>query len=69
MEISAAVQTAKKFKVDIYKLIWFNLGVMVDTVELFIFILVYVTLTLIEGHEDARKWKLLCQLSLDLKYH
>ena len=46
------------------KPIWFKLGLTMDTVKFYIFILVLcVTLTVIEGHWDARKYKLLCQLS------
>ena len=36
----------------------FKLGMMIDTTELCILILVYVTLTLIQGHSSARKQKL-----------
>ena len=39
---------------NIYKPIWFKLGVVMDTAVLCIFILVYVILTLIHGHRDAR---------------
>ena len=37
----------------IYELIWFKLGMIVDSIELYILILVSVTLTLIQGHSDA----------------
>ena len=48
---------------DIYESIWFKLGLMTDTVELYILILVLLTLTLIQGHRSARKQKLWRQLS------
>ena len=35
----------------------------IEITELYILILVCVTLTLFQGHGDARKQKLLCQLS------
>ena len=40
--------------------IWFKLGTMIDATKLHILTLVCVTLTLIQGHGDARKQKLLC---------
>ena len=40
----------------IYELIWFKLGMMVDTTEVYILILVWVTLTSIRGHRDVRKF-------------
>ena len=43
--------------------IWFKLGVMKDSIDLYIFVLVTVNLTFIQGHRDARDLKLLCQLS------
>ena len=46
---------------DIYTPIWLKLDAVVDTTELSILILVFVTLTLIQGHRDARKQKLLYQ--------
>ena len=47
---------------DIYKSVWCRIGLMIDTVVLYIFILVYLTLTVIQGHRFSRKQKLLCQL-------
>ena len=43
---------------DIYELIWFELCMMIETAKLYILILVYVTLTLIQGYRDARKDRL-----------
>ena len=48
---------------DIYELIWFKVGVMVDAIVLNIFVLIWLTLTLIQGHMNARKQKLLRQFS------
>ena len=46
--------TKKAFNVgmhsDIYELIFFNFGVMKDTIGLYIFILVSVVLSFIQGH-------------------
>ena len=39
---------------------------MIDTTKLYNLILVYVTLALNYGHGDARKQKLLCQLSFKI---
>ena len=36
---------------------------MIDTAELYSLVLVYVILTLIQGHWDARKQKVMCKLS------
>ena len=38
-----------------YEPMWFKLGLEIDTTELYILILVYVTLILIQGHRNARK--------------
>ena len=48
---------------DIYDLLCFTAGVMIDTAELYIWITVYLTLTLIQGHRSARKQELMQQLS------
>ena len=48
---------------DVYQSIWFELGIMVDTIVICILILVYLTLTLMQGHRGVRKQKLLRQLS------
>ena len=47
---------------DVYKLIWFKDGLMIDTTDLYISIVVLVTLTLIQGHCNERKQKLLQRL-------
>ena len=47
---------------DIYESICFELDKMIDTIELYIFILIYLTLALIQGHGSVRKEKLLYQL-------
>ena len=48
---------------DVYNPIGFKLGVKIDTrsIRLYILILVYVTLTFIQGHRSARKQTVLCQ--------
>ena len=53
---------------NVYELIWFKLGMMIDTKELYMFILVRLTMTLFQGHMGrggggARKQICLCQLS------
>ena len=40
---------------DFYLLVWFKFGVMMDTTELYILLLINRTLTLIQGLGDARK--------------
>ena len=47
---------------NVHLLIWFQLGMIVDTIELSILILVSMTLTFVQGHRNARKQKLMCQL-------
>ena len=44
---------------DCLGLICFKLGLMIDIVLIYILMLVYLTLTLIQGHRDMRKQKLL----------
>ena len=48
---------------DVCDPMWFKLGMMIDTTELYIMTQVYITLTLIHGDRHARKVELLCQLS------
>ena len=48
---------------DIYELIWFKLGLVIDTAELCMMTLGLVILTIIQGHRDAREQKLLCHSS------
>ena len=48
---------------DVYESISFILGMMIDTVVLYVLILVKLTWTVIQGHKSVRKQKLLCQLS------
>ena len=48
---------------NVYEWIWFRLGMMIDTVQLYIMILVLLTLTLIQSHRSARKQKPIHQLS------
>ena len=43
---------------DVYELIWFQFGMMIDTTELHILILVYRTLTMVQGHRSAKKAKM-----------
>ena len=52
---------------DIYKTIWLKLGMMIDTAEVHSFVLVHLTLTLIQGHGFERKEHLVCQLSSEVK--
>ena len=40
---------------DIYELVWLKLGMMIYTSEVYILILVYVTLAFIRDHVDAKK--------------
>ena len=42
--------------------VWFKLDMMIDTMELYILVLVLVILSLIQGQRDAEKKKLLHQL-------
>ena len=49
--------------VDVYELLCSKLTIMIDTIEIYILILVSLILTLIQDHGDARKQKLLQQLS------
>ena len=44
---------------DVYESILLRLGRMVDIIKVYILILVYVTLTLMEGHSNVRKQELL----------
>ena len=46
---------------DVYESIWFKLGVMIGTIVLYITMLVWLTLTLIQGRRSGRKRNLLCQ--------
>ena len=48
---------------DVHELIWFKFGMMIDTIELYMLMLVLLTLTIIEGHRSMRKQKLPRQLS------
>ena len=48
---------------DTYESIWLKRGMMIDTVELYILILIYVTFTVIQGQQNGRKQTLLHQLS------
>ena len=47
---------------DGFESVWFKLGMIIDTIKLYSLILVWLTLTVIEGHRDGRKQKLLCQV-------
>ena len=68
-EITAVLQAAPKKSFNIgmhsgsYEWVWFKLGIMIDTVVLYLLILVLLTLTVIRGHRSVRKQKLLHQLS------
>ena len=42
---------------NLHKSIWLKLDMMIDTIEPYIFMLVYLTLTFIQGHKNARKQK------------
>ena len=46
---------------DVYEWIWFKLGMMIDTIVLYILILIKLTLPLIQGHKSPRKRNILCQ--------
>ena len=48
---------------DVYESIWFKLARMIYIIKFYVSVLVYVTLTLVQGHNDARKQKLLHKLS------
>ena len=52
---------------DIHEWIWFKLGMLIDTIE--IYKLILVLLTLILGHRSARKQKFLRQLSLNKAFN
>ena len=53
---------------DIYELVWFILGIMIDATELYSLIPVEVILTFIQGHMDAKRQKLMQQLSNKVFY-
>ena len=57
--LAVLLPTSKSCKVgmpsDIYELIWYTSSLMMDNVELYILILVYLTMTLLQGHRSARK--------------
>ena len=61
--------TCQLIVVNFYELIWFNLGIMIDTIECYIFVLIFMTLTLIQWQnfdldsrsQNVRKQKLLSQ--------
>ena len=40
---------------DICEPVWFKIGIMIVATELYILILVYMTLTIIQGHREERK--------------
>ena len=66
-EINAVLLSTSKNSDDgmdsnVYELIWFKLCRIIDTIKLYILILVLLTLT--QGHRSARKQKLLRQLSI-----
>ena len=48
---------------DTCELIWYNCGIMIDSIQLYIVTLVLLSMTLIQGHRSGRKQKLLWQLS------
>ena len=48
--------------------VWFKHSLLIEIAELCSLMLVYMTLTLIQGHRGARKQKLLCWLSHKLKF-
>ena len=48
---------------DIHESIWVKLGIMIVAVELYILMLILLTLTFIQGHRSAKKQKPLHQLS------
>ena len=48
---------------DVYELIWFKLGLTIDTIERYFLVQVQLNLTLIKSNRSARKRKLLCKLS------
>ena len=56
------------FYSGIYRLISFKLGVMIEITKLYIFILVWMTLTFIQGHSYIRNQKLWCPFSHKFKY-
>ena len=67
-EIIAVLLTASKnlndgMHSEVYESVWSKLGMIIDTVALYILILLWLALTLIQGHRSARKQKLLPQLS------
>ena len=63
-EMTAGLLSAckKDMHSDSYKSMWFKLSVMIDVAEFYVLIFYYLSLTLIQGHRDARKQKLLHKL-------
>ena len=59
--------STKKFNIGLYLDIWrplsFKCGITIGTTELYIFISVWMTLTIIQGHSCMRNQKLLCRFS------
>ena len=51
---------------SVYESVWFRVGVMIDSNELCISILILLAFTSIQGQGGARNQKLLCQLSLGI---
>ena len=65
-EITAVLMTVSKnfgMHSHVYESIWFKVGMMIDTIELYILILTLLILTLIQGHRSTKKKKVLFQLS------
>ena len=59
--MTASTDSNAGINLDVYELIWFKPGMMIDTSVLYILIIVHVTLT--QGQRSVRKQKLLHQLS------
>ena len=71
MTADLLIESIKTFGLlsDAHQSIWFKLGILIDTVKLYIVILVQVTMIFIQGQRSTRKQKLLDQLpqfSIDL---
>ena len=47
---------------DVYEPVFFKLGMVTGTIELYILVLVWMTLTLIQGRRDARNQKNFCSV-------
>ena len=68
MEITAVVTDCVRklqffMHLDVYEPVWFKCGMIIDTMECYIFVCVKVILTFIQGHRSVRKLQPVHQLS------